>query len=579
MATHGVLHFDEASAMWLFELMARDTGRFTWRRLPQVAFMDGDAELEEELGQLSDLSGTVLFGTGDSARNTGVNVYDEHLATGRMDDQCTATLVAEDLGLVTGTHLEEIAVRNEQRPRQLLVRDIAGDPGVEIIVREALRCDTLPGVNYFQWAQLMKMWHVHGPQVGIVKKHDYHVYQWTWRALSAVRARTNRERPYRRSAQLKVPEWAREDLPVAKGRQRQGQRVHRIVVPAYASASVLAQVQVLLWYGRAQWHWPRGREPRVEFAFDQDHLDRLLGRRDDTMVTIVVGIEGGQIMPGATLRHVLKLLKSARRADVSTLQREFRRWERQENPDEVLPFELPSVIDALNTHTPLRAIKIWDLMQELFETVRRRDNEWANLYADEYERMVTKIRVGRFMACMVHTELPDMFPFARQRGNQVVMIRRPSGNVFIGFERRHKHVTPSIAAALVVMESMHQELSDGEIYTRVNELEDVYSSDRGCDLPGLTYWHYHLQAGGTLLNGSRSHEAPPTPLSDGELMLVLAAGLAMSQDMTAGEIGDKVIAQIVTALAEDEVDAQRVRSMIACVINMADVVVDPDEEV
>lgn len=140
---HVGAHQDEHVARYLWEAYGESafpgartsTGRFTLG-LP----MRTDAEFDAE--------GKVPFGCGGGR-------YDEHRAEGRLDNMCSALLVANDLGLMV-------------------------DKTIARMVNEALRCDTTRGVKNTELAELIKMYHRR------LKNADDFVWRWSKKAIQAV---------------------------------------------------------------------------------------------------------------------------------------------------------------------------------------------------------------------------------------------------------------------------------------------------------------------------------------------------------------------------------------------------------
>gem|GEM_PF-6681157 len=555
-------------AAWLLN----EEGKRRFVRRPEMVFFSGDEEITET-GADRDPE-MILVGTGGGA-------FDEHRENGRLKGACSATLVAEELGLLEH---EIVDMWPDGSVKEVRIRKIHA-PAYGGILREALRADThrdqdgnVVGQTPLELGQLVKDWHTYGPAQGNVRNHDAHVFGRVYDMLTAIRSMEAGEEP-RVAPQLVGDPEVRPFLPKKKGKEHRGKKVNRIIIPARASTRVLVQAWIFQQRAKYQWFIP-GDAPSIYAAYSQKGLDGML--RDATR-TIVIGIEGGQVPPEMTVQEAMEMLQKPglpekrRRAaplGMRAIIRMFNRWEREEDPAEVKLFQLPNIVKALNGYTGMKTLDVLSVVFELLYAVSAKEEEESVKCRDEYAESAIACEVDDLQFCVVTSDTPSMPFYALKAGNSFVAKISSSGNVYISSNRKHAEAMTFIASAMVVVESMYAGVDEERIMERLQELCSIHDEESGRTLPGCAWWYYHREAGG-LLNGSLTHEEMPTPLGTGELMLALVAGVCVygvEEEYPDGtikviqyspdDLDDQLIQNLVRAFKDERCDETFVRMMI-----------------
>ena len=198
---------------------------------------------------------------------------------------------------------------------------------------------------------------------------------------------------------------------------------------------------------------------------------------------------------------------------------EVKRW--ASAPDEVLPFELPKLVEAMNSHGTRSAADIVAMVEVILDARVRRSYDFMVECRQQAQAGKAKVlEIGGLRVGFAESDSRSMGAYLRsQEKCDLVVLQKSTGNVniFSGSDGG-KALMPKIAREILIVESNRRGVvkRSDELVARLTDFDALVAQGKGRDLLGVP-WYYHLEAG-ALHNGTSTHpDVEPSKLTIREL--------------------------------------------------------------
>lgn len=210
---------------------------------------------------------------------------------------------------------------------------------------------------------------------------------------------------------------------------------------------------------------------------------------------------------------------------------EMKRWKGA--PDEIKPFELPRLVEVMNSHGTRPASDIIAMVEAILDArVRRSYDFLVTCPQEERAGNVQVLEVAGYKVGFASSDSRSMGSYLRAAKKcDVIVLRKSTGNVNIFSGDGGKALMPSVVGEILRAELKLQghSLREPHWVECTEGLSSLVASGQGRDLPGLPHWYYHLEAG-ALHNGTSTHpDTVPTALDLQGLARAVMEGVRLAK--------------------------------------------------
>lgn len=208
---------------------------------------------------------------------------------------------------------------------------------------------------------------------------------------------------------------------------------------------------------------------------------------------------------------------------------EVKRW--ASAPDEILPFELPKLVEVMNSHGSRSAADVTAMVEAILDARVRRSYDFMVDCRQQAQAGKAKvIEIGGLRVGFAESDSRSMGAYLRsQEKCDLVVLQKSTGNVniFSGSEAG-KALMPKVAREILRAECFKRSEGGQELSERLVDFGTLIAEGKGRDLLGVP-WYYHLEAG-ALHNGTSTHpDVESSKLTIRDLALAIVAA-TKSQD-------------------------------------------------
>ncbi len=468
----------------------------------KVVFVKSDAELKQFVGD----NKVALIGTGKGLI-PGPADFDEHRPEGRRPNTSAALLVAEALG-------------------------VAHRPDHVELLAEVLRADTEPGQEYMGLGNVVKTLHSYS------KRDSKWVVQLVYKIFKARLHQLSEGATPRPLGDFTVAP----ETPAVAGSLEDNRKsiATMLAVPAISPPSVYYIAWHVRTYGDRRWRWLSERTesglklkpPQIVLVETEEQMQELAKRHD----VIYVGMNGGQFPKGMEVSEVLRYLGMTETLDenafkeVDKMSREVGKTQNPAYKWRALDFG--AVAETLIRYSKFKAEHLFDLFGTIFGSYRRKSvelhhlcREGASKATDFGAKATVRGREERLNAVYVESDLESMALHFRLYHNvPITVVRKPLGNTAIFCGHDHAPAAAFIGRYLLKAECEMVGFTPEQIAETLSEYELIATSGEG-EFPGsFDHWYLFGKAGITM-NGSLTHQARPTRLSQKQIIHAVKNGL------------------------------------------------------
>ncbi len=318
-----------------------------------------------------------------------------------------------------------------------------------------------------------------------------------------------------------------------KTQKNEGQKrrqLRKIIVHLKAHLDEFVACWLILRFGLKRWYWPENELPTVLFVADADEAARKYRGRTDT---VLIGIGGGlfdehradgRLAGTCATDLVANALEISRRRTLQTILEETRKADTRSGQR---PFELGTLLKVAQKRRRLTPA----LAAELFDFVCSRMDDYLDEAKEEWERCPAVFeQAGRIetvrgiTVASVQSDLTAMPRWLRNERGAAIVIQRNSKGQIVIFSQKGSAATAfmaPIAREVLIQKTTRSGAGVDELARRLEAFEEIVKSGRGRDLPGLSTWYFHIEAG-SLLNGSETHpHVTPTKITLDEMAVLV----------------------------------------------------------
>ncbi len=227
---------------------------------------------------------------------------------------------------------------------------------------------------------------------------------------------------------------------------------------------------------------------------------------------------------------VAKEIGVAKERTLKLVLGELKRW--AEKPDEVLPFELPKLVEVLNSHGGRSAADITAMVEAILDARVRRSYDFMVKCPQEVCDGKTKVlEIGGLKVGFAESDSRSMGSYLRTQDKcDLIVLQKSTGNVNIFSGDGGKALMPKVARNILITESNRRGVvkRSDELLVRTNDFDQLVASNKGRDLLGVP-WYYHLEAG-ALHNGTSTHpDVEPSKLTIRDIAEAIIAARQMAE--------------------------------------------------